>query len=114
MKKEQMDYEIQKETIKLQRQQLKQQQQRTILFQKLVDQGMPRLDKYLQAKLHLIDKPKTRWTIIGFLLILFVAVIGTGFLVYVGKMDDGNFTFLLGTLIGASITLLGDIVLPNE
>ena len=72
------------------------------------------LRDYFEKKLKHIEGPKIRWSIIGFLGMLLLIVIGTGVLVFYGKLDSGSFTFLLGTLIGGSITFLGDLLLPPQ
>ncbi len=87
--------------------------QRLVVFEKAIDKGLPILERYLNSKLSL-EKPKFRWGLVAFITILSLMVLVTAFLVYNNKMDSGNFTFLLGTLIGATITMLGDIIIPRE
>ncbi len=105
--------EIQMTALRLQEKQLELQKQNKEILQKVVDKGLPILDKYIHTQLKTVDAPRVRWSIIGFLGILFIIILGSGFLVYSGKLDSGSFTFLLGTLIGASITFLGDTILPK-
>ncbi len=83
------------------------------LWDKLVDRGLPLLERWFDNQ-HELEKPKIRWSIIGFILMLFLVVICTAVLVFFGKVDGSNFTFLMGTLVGAIITLFGDIVLPKD
>lgn len=83
------------------------------LWTKIVDKGIPLLEKYIESKNNL-EKPKFKWGILAFIFILSLMVLVTAFLVYAGKVDGSNFTFLLGTLIGATIAILGDILLPVE
>jgi len=106
--------DIQLETIKLQQKQIELQTQNNRLLQQLIDKGLPIVDKYFNKKLEKVEGPKIRWSVIGFVAVLFVIIIGTGWLVYVGKLDPANFTFLLGTIIGASVTFLGDIIFTGE
>lgn len=105
---------IQIEMLKVQQKQLELQQKNSEILMQVVSQGMPLLKEYCDSKMKHIEGPKIRWSIIGFLGILFLIVLVTGFLVYVGRLDGSNFTFLLGTLIGGAITFLGDMLLPSE
>jgi len=105
--------DIQTETLKLQQKQLDLQMKNSEVMQKLITEGSPILREYLEKKMKHIEGPKIKWSIIGFLGILIIIVIGTGFLVFEGKVDASNFTFLLGTLIGGAITFLGDMILPS-
>lgn len=105
---------LKEEELKLQQKQLDLQMQNGQLFKDALEQGLPLLDKYLTAKINQVEGPKIRWSIISFASVLVLVVALSGFLVYDGKLDASNFTFLLGTLIGAVITLLGDILIPSQ
>ncbi len=83
-------------------------------FQELMEKGFPLLERYLSAKMQHLEKPRFRWSLIAFILILSIVVLTTAFLVYHDKVGGANFTFLLGTLVGATITLLGDLLIPKE
>ena len=105
---------VQIEALKLQQKQMELQMQNNQILRQAIEKGLPILEKYFNKRLELVESPKIRWSILGFVGILFVVVIGSGFLVYAGKLESGNFTFLLGTLLGATITFLGDIVLAPQ
>jgi len=106
--------DIQLETIKLQEKQIEIQTQNNKMIQQLIEKGLPIADKYFNKKLEKIEAPKIRWSILGFISILALVIVGTGYLVYVEKLDPANFTFLLGIIIGASVTFLGDILFTEE
>ena len=106
--------DVQLETLKLQQKQIELQTQNNKVLQQLINKGLPIIEKYINAKLEKVEGPRVRWSIVGFIGVLFIVVVGSGFLVYTGKLESGNFTFLLGTLIGATITFLGDIILPQS
>ncbi len=109
---EKADLEL--ERLKLQKAQIESQNQSTKLLQQALEKALPVVEKYFNAKLERVESPKVRWSIIGFIGILLMVLVMTSFLVYKGKLDSSNFTFLLGTLIGATISLLGDVILPKE
>ena len=96
--------EIEKEKIKVQ---LKQQE----TIQKIVDKGLPLIQRYFTSKIEKIEAPRFKWTFIIFGGLLFASLVGTGLLTYYDKISSENFTFLLGILIGSIVTLMGDIVL---
>ena len=102
------------ETLDFQQRQFELQVQNVQFFHETVSKILPIAEKYYTAKLTKVEAPKVRLSIIGFLLVLFVIVVVSGFLVYAGKMESSNFTFLLGTLVGGTITFLGDIILPSQ
>ncbi len=106
--------ELRIQELKVKEKELEVQKSQNEMIQHALDKVIPIADKYFNNKLTAVEGPKIRWSIIGFVLLLFVIVIITGILVYNGKLDGGNFTFMLGTLIGSAITLLGDIILPKE
>lgn len=106
--------DLQKEMLKLQQKQVDLQIKNSEILKSAVEEGLPLAKEYFEKKMHHIEGPKIRWSIIGFLGILIIIVLGTGFLVYEGKLDSGSFTFLLGTLIGGAITFLGDLLLTHE
>ena len=115
------DDKIQLATIKLQEKQLeiqaKQQElqiENSKILQKAVEQGLPLMRDYYQAKMQTVESPKFKWSILLFGTILFICVIGSGVLVFFEKLDSGSFTFLLGTLIGGIITFMGDLLLPQQ
>ena len=81
-------------------------------FQDLMEKGFPILERYLNAKMQHLEKPRFRWSLMAFVTILSIVILVTAFLVYHEKVDGSNFTFLLGTLVGATITLLGDLLIP--
>ena len=105
---------IKEEQIKFQQKQLETQSQNIQFIQKAIEQGASLLQKYLDAKIKNVEAPKIKWSIIAFVGVLVLVIIICGFLVYENKLDPSNFTFLLGTLIGAVITLLGDVLIPQE
>ena len=111
---EKLTYELQKESIELQKANLELQKENAKTMQNLFDKGVPLISDYMNKKLQKVETPKVRWPIIGFVIILTIIVVGSGLLVYLGKLDSDNFTLLLGTLIGASISLLRDIIVPSE
>lgn len=102
------------ETLDFQQRQFELQVQNVQFFHETVSKILPIAEKYYTAKLTKVEAPKVRWSIVGFLFVLCVVVIVSGILVYTGKMESSNFTFLLGTLVGGSITFLGDIILPSQ
>jgi len=106
--------ELEIETVKLQQMQIKQQTKNSEVLQKLAEKGLPMLKDYFDAQTRHIDAPKLKLSLFGFLSLLAIVVIGSMILVLKGKMDAGNLTFLLGTFVGASITFLGELVLPRE
>lgn len=106
--------ELQKKQIDLQSKQLESQIASSKLFEKAVEQGFPLLKEYMEVKVQKIESPKFKWSILIFGGILLISVIGSGFLVFMDKLDSGSFTFLLGTLIGGMITFLGDIIMPQQ
>lgn len=83
-------------------------------WESVIDKGFPLYERYLNTKIEHLEKPKFRWSLIAFVLILTIVVLVTAFLVYHDKVDGANFTFLLGTLVGATITLIGDLLIPKE
>ena len=97
--------------IELEKEKMKLQQEQNKNFNKLVDKGLPLLEKYFTSKIEKLEVPKFKWTLIVFALVLLVSVGMTGVLTFFGKVGAENFTFLLGILIGAIITLMGDILL---
>jgi len=105
---------VQIETLKFQQRQLELQAQNAQFFHETVRKILPIAEKYYTTKLTKVEAPKVRWSIVGFLIVLCVVVVVSGILVYAGKMESSNFTFLLGTLVGGSITFLGDIILPSK
>lgn len=80
------------------------------MFQKIIEKGMPILEKYLDSQITKVDAPKIKYSIFGLIMVLFGTLCLTGFLLYKGKLDSGSFTFLLGTILGASITFFGNLV----
>jgi len=80
-------------------------------FNLLIEKVVPAVEKYFTDKLHKLEAPKFRWTLIVFAILLAIIVIGTGILVYFDKIESTNFIFLLGILVGAMMTLIGDIIL---
>ncbi|MBI2444842.1 hypothetical protein HYV43_00455 [Candidatus Micrarchaeota archaeon] len=105
---------IELKALELQETQLKLQLKSQENIQMLVEKGLPILEKYYQTKLERLETPKVQWTIIGFLVILILVTLGAGIMTYLGKLDQGNFTFLLGTLLGVSVTMLKEVVMPSE
>lgn len=97
-------------TLAVQEKQLDLQMKQAENFNKLIEKGIPLIERYITARIEKIEAPKFKWTMIIFSLLLFVVIIGTGFLVYQGKVSSDNFTFLVGILIGSVITFLGDII----
>ena len=79
---------------------------------KAIEEGFPILRDYYNKKMTKLEGPKIRISLYGFIYLLAIIVIGSGLLVFYGKLEGSNFTFLLGILIGAMITFLGDLVLP--
>ena len=82
-------------------------------MKKVVDKGFPLIEKMIEMK-ERIEKPKFTFGMIGFLVIIACIINSTGILVFYEKMDDGNFTFLMGTLFGASITIFNEILTTNQ
>lgn len=80
----------------------------------LIDKGLPIVDKYFSQKIEKVEAPKIRMMFWIFGGILFLSVIITGVLTYTGKVSSDNFTFLLGTLLGTIITLIGDVTIGAE
>lgn len=114
---QQEDNDIQVENLRLQQKQVELQTQNSKVLPELVDKVQPIAEKYLEylnKKLEKIEGPKIRWSIIGFVGLLLVIVLVSGVLVYANKLDSSSFTLVLGTMIGATLTLLGDIVLLQE
>ena len=100
----------QNQTIEVEKEKVRLQQEQAKNFNKLIDKGFPLIERYLNAKLEKIEAPRFKWTfvIFGVLLILILGI--TAFLTFYDKLNPENFTFLLGILIGSIITLLGDIL----
>ncbi|HLD12344.1 MAG TPA: hypothetical protein VJB87_01995 [Candidatus Nanoarchaeia archaeon] len=103
---------MRKEELELQKKQLEAQLQGNQLLQKAIEQGLPLLHQYFQTKLEKVESPKIRLGVIGFLVILLVMTLVSGGLVALGKLDSSSFTFFLGTMIGAAVTFLGELILP--
>lgn len=106
--------ELQKKQLDLQSKQLDSQIASSKVMQQAVEQGLPLLKEYVETKVHKLESPKFKWSILIFGSILLICVIGSGVLVFFDKLDSGSFTFLLGTLIGGMITFLGDVILPPQ
>ena len=97
--------------IKLEEQRLKLQTEQAKNVNKLMEKGLPLVEKYFSTKLEKLEAPRFKWMLIIFGGILVLSVALTGFLTFFGKVSSENFTFLLGILIGAIITLLGDVLI---
>ncbi|NKQ38980.1 MAG: hypothetical protein HF967_05845 [Methanosarcinales archaeon] len=79
----------------------------------LLEKGLPILEKYLENQ-QKIEKPKFKWGMIIFIGIIALVIVPTAILVFNDRVDGSNFTFLLGTLIGATLTLFSKLLIPNE
>ena len=97
--------------IKLEEQRLKLQTEQAKNFSKIIEKGLPLIEKYFTAKIEKLEAPRLRWMFIIFGTILFISIGLTGFLTFYGKISSENFTFLLGILIGSIITLIGDVII---
>ena len=101
----------QESLMKIEEQRLKLQTEQAKNFNKIIDKGLPLLEKYFTSKIEKLEAPRFRWMFIVFGGILIMSVGLTGFLTFYGKISSENFTFLLGILLGAIITLFGDVLL---
>src|SRR3989344_1545028 len=110
MDKKQFDLETEK--LKLKQQEIDLQERNNEILKEAIAKGTPLLQRHIELK-NRNEGSKVKWSIIGFLSILVIVISASTFLVYHDKLDPANFTFLLGTLIGATITLLGDIIIPS-
>lgn len=97
--------------IKLEEQRIKLQTEQAKNLSKVIDKGLPLVEKYFSAKIERLEAPKFRWMFIIFGAILLISIGLTGFLTFYGKISSENFTFLLGILIGSIITLVGDAII---
>ena len=97
--------------IKLEEQRIKLQTEQAKNFSKIIEKGLPLVEKYFSAKIEKLEAPRFRWMFIIFGTILLVSIGLTGFLTFYGKISSENFTFLLGILIGSIITLIGDAII---
>ena len=102
------------ELLKLQQKQLDLEQEKAKSLNSLLEKAIPLIEKYYSTKLEKIEAPKFKYTLIIFSFLLFVVVIGTGILVFYGKVSSENFTFLIGILIGSVITFLRDIIIEAQ
>jgi hypothetical protein len=66
----------------------------------VIDQIIPKVVSYFEQRMVKHEAPiaKTGLWLLGGL--AFVITIGTGVLVYVGKLDAASFTFVVGTVLG--------------
>lgn len=69
-------------------------------WSKLVGDNLPRVLDYFQARLLRHDVPVMKTGIWVLSVIVFSIVLGTGVLVYLGKLDSATFTFVIGTVLG--------------
>ena len=97
------DKEVQLKEIELEKEKVS---QSTKIWEKALEEGFPLLKEYLNKKIEKLEVPKIRLSLIWFSIILFVVILITSFLVYAGKLEGSNLTFLLGIMVGAIITFL--------
>ena len=97
---------LQEKQVELQIKQVELQKEQTKNTQTLIEQGLPVVEQYFSKKMQHVDNPRFKWATIVFGLILFTIVVGSGILVYEGKIDAGNFTFLLGVIVGYMMTFM--------
>lgn len=69
------------------------------LFEKIINQ-IPGYLTYFDDKRSKHETPITKITIISFLIVIAVILIGTGLLVFAKLLDSSAFTFIVGTIMG--------------
>lgn len=101
----------QKELIELEKQRLQLQEQQAKNFNTLIEKALPLVEKYFTTRLEKLEAPKFKISSIIFSTILLVIVIGSGVLVFYGKITSDNFTFLIGVIVGYLMTFIKNIVM---
>ena len=97
--------------MRIEEQRLKLQTEQAKNLNKIIDKGLPLVEKYFTSKIEKLEAPRFKWMFVIFGAILFISIGLTAFLTYHGKISSENFTFLLGILIGSIITLIGDVII---
>lgn len=78
-------------------------------WQDVYNEVMPLLKEFINNKYD-FEKKKFKTGMFLFVVILAIVLVTTSVFVFFGKMDDENFTFLLGILLGSLITLFNEVL----
>ncbi len=100
--------------MKLEEQKLKTQTEQNKELIKVAKRVTEAIEKYYTLKLTKLEAPKFKWSTTLFSVIILLIVVGSGLLVYYGKLSSSNFTLLIGVIVGYLMTFIKNVVLVQS
>lgn len=103
--------DIEQKKIALQIEAVKLEQQKQTTINKLVETGLPMVERYLDTKIKHVEKPKFQYTVVIIGVVLLVVIVGSMILVWQKVLGSDAFTFLMGIVVGYLMTFFREMIL---